>query len=231
MRQIPTYGIIGSGRLKSHLSHYFSLSNIPFKTWSRKENSLSELRTFADSSDVIILLIKDEAIEEFIDHNPIIKTKILIHFSGCLNTEKAVGMHPLMSFSEELFELETYQKLVFITEEDANFKQIFPTLKNQTYSIKKENKAYYHALCVMSGNFTSILWAKLFSELESKLNIPKEAAYQYLDSICINLIDDYKSALTGPLIRKDIITIKRNLEALENDSFLPIYKAFLGERG
>ena len=58
MRQIPAYGIIGSGRLKGHLSHYFSLSNIPFNTWSRKDNSLIELESFANKSDVIILLIK-----------------------------------------------------------------------------------------------------------------------------------------------------------------------------
>ena len=230
MRQIPTYGIIGSGRLKSHLSHYFSLSNIPFNTWSRKENSLQELRIFMNKSDVIILLIKDDAIETFIDQNPIIKNKILVHFSGSLTTQKAVGIHPLMSFSTKLFDLETYQKIVFITKESVDFKQIFPSLKNQSYSIKKADKAYYHALCVMSGNFTSILWAKLFSELEHRLDIPKEAAYPYLNSIYINLINDYKSALTGPIIRKDTITINRNLEALINDSFLPIYESFLGER-
>ena len=231
MRQIPKYGIIGSGRLKSHLSHYFLLSNIPFNTWSRKENSSTELENFTDKSDVIILLIKDDAIEEFIDQNPIIKSKILVHFSGSLTTSKAVGMHPLMSFSEKLFELEAYQKIVFITEELVDFKQIFPSLMNQSYSIRKEDKAYYHALCVMSGNFTSILWAKLFSELETKLKIPKESAFAYLNSIRDNLIHDYKNALTGPLIRKDIKTINRNLAALEKDSFLPIYKAFLGERG
>ena len=234
MRQIPKYGIIGSGRLKSHLSHYFSLSNIPFNTWSRKENSSEDFASFADKSDVIILLIKDDAIEAFIDQNPILKGKILIHFSGSLTTEKAIGMHPLMSFSEKLFELETYQKLVFITEEPVDFKQIFPSLKNQSHSIKKEDKAYYHALCVMSGNFTSILWAKLFSELEAKLKIPKEAAFPYLKSICDNLIHDYKNALTGPLIRKDIKTIDHNLDSLSKDDFLPIYEAFyqvfLGEK-
>ena len=71
----------------------------------------------------------------------------------------------------------------------------------------------------------------MFSELKHRLDIPKEAAYPYLDSICKNLIEDYKRALTGPLIRKDIITIKRNLGALATDSFLPIYEAFLGENG
>ena len=114
-----------------------------------------------------------------------------------------------MSFSEKLYKLETYQELVFITEELVDFKQIFPSLKNQSHSIKKEDKAYYHALCVMSGNFTSILWAKLFSELETKLKIPKEAAFTYLNSIRDNLIHDYKNALTGPLIRKDLLGILR----------------------
>jgi predicted short-subunit dehydrogenase-like oxidoreductase (DUF2520 family) len=225
MRQIPNYGIIGSGRLSCHLSHYFSSSNIHYNSWSRKHNSTTDLPEFVNKSDVIFLLIKDDAIESFIKQYPVIKSKILIHCSGSLITDKAIGMHPLMSFGDELYDFLIYQKMAFIIDENADFTQIFPTLENPHYQIKKQHKPYYHALCVMSGNFSSILWSKLFSELEQKLNIPKEAAFSYLESVGNNLMHDYKTALTGPLIRGDKTTINSNLAALSDDEFLPIYQA------
>ena len=97
----------------------------------------------------------------------------------------------------------------------------------RSYEDAKDEKAYYHALCVMSGNFTTIIWSKLFKELESRLNIPKEAAFTYLNSIALNLQINHRDALTGPLIRGDSKTINQNLAALENDSFLPIYQIFI----
>jgi hypothetical protein len=33
-------------------------------------------------------------------------------------------------------------------------------------------------------------------------------------------------ALTGPLVRKDVDTLKKNLEALSGDSYMNIYRAF-----
>ena len=232
MRQIPNYLIIGSGRLSKHLSYYFALSNLSFNNWSRANNNQKQLEEFVKSSYVIILAISDDAIANFIEQNLTITNQILVHCSGSLAIENAIGMHPLMSFSNELYDHKTYQKIPFIVDSKIeDFKKIFPTLNNQAYFIPKEEKAYYHALCVMSGNFTTILWSKLFQELEMRLNIPKEAAFLYLEAITHNLLSDYKKALTGPIIRGDQITINKNLESLKGDPFLTIYQAFIKTYG
>lgn len=228
MRQIPKYLIIGSGRLSAHLAHYFNLSHMAYDIWSRLNNNLIELKKLAKDCDVIILAISDDAIVSFIAQNPIIKNKILIHCSGSLNIDDVIGLHPLMSFGQKLYDLQTYLQIPFIIDSKLeDFQNIFPQLNNQIYLISKNQKAYYHTLCVMSGNFTTILWSKLFNELESKLNIPKKAAFSYLKAITNNLLSDHTKALTGPLVRRDVATISKNLEALKDDNFLPIYEAFI----
>jgi len=163
---------------------------------------------------------------------PGLKAPRLIHFSGALVTPLATGMHPLMTFTKGFYELADYQKMAFVCEEgDVTFQNVFPQLKNPNYTIKKEQKAFYHALCVMSGNFSVILWQKLFEEFQTKLGIPAEAAFPYLERISRNLQNDSRGALTGPLQRKDLQTINKNLDALDGDSFRAIYQAFATAMG
>lgn len=42
-----------------------------------------------------------------------------------------------------------------------------------------------------------------------------------------NINQDYKHALTGPLARGDQDTIEKNLSALNNDAFKPVYESFI----
>jgi len=222
------YGIVGSGSLARHLLHYFSLLNIAHTHWCRENDSINALEDLVKNSDVIMVLIKDDAIEAFIDANPILKQKRLVHCSGALTTSKAVGVHPLMSFGDDLYSYEEYKKIPFILEKGSvDFKKIFPQLENKYHYINKEDKALYHALCVMSGNFTSILWSKFFDEISSKFNLAPEVAHPYLESICKNLITNPQKAPTGPLVRKDLKTIEKNLKALSGGPFHGIYKAFV----
>jgi hypothetical protein len=236
MGQVP-YGIVGDGRLARHLIHYFNLVRIPYRQWSRTihtEQGKSARESLAGCSTLLIA-IKDSAIEpwckEFLGFDSATSVE-LVHFSGSLTTPFAVGMHPLMTFNTGFYELADYQKIPFICEEGSvGFNKIFPTLKNPHYTIAKEDKAYYHALCVMGGNFSVILWRKLFEEFKNRLDIPIEAAFPYLERITRNLQTDSKSALTGPLQRKDRETIHKNLESLEGDSFREIYEAFASAMG
>src|SRR5579872_4812260 len=105
MRQVPRYLIIGNGKVASHLQYYFTLLQIPFYTWSRKQ-SFSELYSLADKSSHILLLIKDDAIEKFIEQELRHVSATLIHFSGSLVSQYAYGAHPLMTFNNTIYTLE-----------------------------------------------------------------------------------------------------------------------------
>jgi len=222
---IPPYGIAGRGKTARHMARYLRLSRIPFVSWSRGDSAPPE-QAFK-TCKIVLLLISDGAIENFMADNPSLHKKTLIHFSGSHVSEKAAGLHPLVAFGNRPFSLSEYRKIPFITEKGrASFGKIFPALKNPSYEINPALKPYYHALCVMAGNFSTALWQKLFSGLESDLGLPAKAAKPYLRAVLKNLEHNHELALTGPFARGDSQTIAHNLHALTGDPYLPIYKAF-----
>lgn len=234
------YTIIGNGRVARHFAHYFDLLGLPFRRWARagladaadSEEATDSLVEAVSPSSHVLVLITDSAIEEFIACHDLFDGKKVVHFSGCLVTPLAFGAHPLMAFTEALLPLAEYQRIAFVIESDRlPFEQILPGLENPHFAIPAELKPYYHSLCVMSGNFSTILWDKLFTELHRRFGIPQEAAFPYLERICENLKHREIPALTGPLARGDHTTIHRNLQALEKDPFREIYEGFLKAMG
>ena len=114
-----------------------------------------------------------------------------------------------------------------IEQDSAEFKDLLPELRNQHVTIPKKLKPFYHAFCVISGNFSSLLWQKAFQEFEKKLNFPKEILHPYLEQIFLNLKNEPENALTGPLVRSDKKTVLANLDALSQDPYQEIYQAFV----
>lgn len=220
------YTLIGNGRVAKHFAHYFKLLNINFNQWSRQSDiHLAEL---VQNSDRILLLISDSAIENFFQENKCLHQKAVLHFSGALSIDKVFSVHPLASFSRDYFNFDFYKTIPFCLEaEGPEFVELLPGLPNPHFRIPSAQKAFYHALCVMSGNFTAILWQKFFAELERQWQMPREMALPYLQSIIENLQSNSHSALTGPLARGDEVTIQKNLTALADDPFAKIYQAFV----
>ncbi|MFU8797430.1 MAG: DUF2520 domain-containing protein [Gammaproteobacteria bacterium] len=225
MRQVPYYLIIGNGRVAHHFQHYFSLLPLPFTTWHRQE-SLEDLAERIKSASHILLLIRDDAIENFI--RLYLQNLSIVHFSGSLVTPLAYGAHPLMTFNNRLYTLEHYQSIPFVLDHNAPaFENILPGLPNQHVRLDTALKAKYHALCVLSGNFSCLLWQKLFSSLEKEFKFPASIAHTFIQQQTQNLVDNYQTALTGPLPRNDLLTLEKNLLALNGDPFQQIYQAFI----
>jgi hypothetical protein len=223
VRQVPEYLVIGHGRVARHFLHYFSLLDIPAVHWHRGMPA----HAIPDASRTL-LLIADRAIDKFCDEFLQGRSGTTVHFSGSLVTDKAVGAHPLMTFGPQLYTLDKYKKIPFVVDEGvARFEELLPGLPNPHVSLPTELKAKYHALCVLSGNFTTILWQKMFSSLKEDLGLPPEIAKMYLQQTVENLLTDPENALTGPLARGDSETVARNLAALKGDPFRKIYQSFI----
>lgn len=227
-----SYLLIGNGRLAHHLRLYLQSQNIRVSNWNRKENSQEDFERLASQSHFLLLAIKDAAIESFILDHPSIDKSRWIHFSGSLGLPQIASLHPLMTFTEKLYAIDFYKRVPFISEkEKLNFNNVFPQLENPSYEIESNQKAFYHSLCVMSGNFTTLLWNKVSESFKTELNLPPDILIPYLQKITENLIDHFSHnlslPLSGPLHRKDIQTILANLNALKNDSYLNIYKSFV----
>ena len=231
MRQVPIsaappLGIVGSGRLARHLQHYFTLLGLPVSTWSRNGRGSSPAESLA-SCQTVLILIPDGEIVPFIDTWPALQEKRLVHCSGRLVTEAAEGAHPLMTFGPALYDLTAYREIPFVLDAGGTpFATLLPGLPNPSFAIPAADRPYYHALCVIAGNFSTMLWVKLFDELEGRFGIPAAAAHPYLKQMAANLMADGDGALTGPLARGDTKTVAANMKALEGDPFHAVYAAF-----
>ena len=253
-RQVPEkIAIIGDGKVARHMIRYFELVGQSHIQWFRQQrsgvstkpvrkqsklarlkNKLTDMFTpkntaaLADSLagvSKVLLLISDDQIEPFIKAHPILKTKTCIHFSGSLNSELAIACHPLMTFGVDYYELTQYQAIPFVVDEGADFTKLFPLLKNPVYPIKAEHKVKYHAMCVMAGNFTQMLWQHIATEMKL-MNLPAELMSPYLLQNTINYINNPQCSQTGPFVRGDVITIAKHQDALKTHALGDIYQAF-----
>lgn len=216
-------GIIGKGRLARHLCHYLHLLGHPFTAWDRSQISPAEVTL--THCQRVFLAISDDQILPFITQNPWLEKKICLHGSGSLYTPLAHGIHPLMSFTPALYDLETYRSLPFVLESTSPpLSQLLPELPNPSFSVFPEDKPLYHALCVLCGNGTSLLWNKAMTLGEEKFGIHRQSWLPYLKRICENL-EHPSSSLTGPLARGDQQTLKRNHAALEGDHYQHVFSA------
>lgn len=220
MTQTP-YGIAGDGRMATHFAHYLRLLGQPVRLWSRRQPG-DDLGGCA----VVLLLVSDPAIEPLADR---FADRTCLHFSGSHLSERVHGMHPLMTFGRELYALPDYARIPFVAEDPALYRRVFPTLPNPVHAIRREDKARYHALCALAGNFTGFLWAKLLHDFPATLGIPAGAALPYLEQVCRNIAaspEQPERFLTGPIVRGDHATVDRHLAALEGDAYRAVYEVF-----
>ena len=230
------YAVLGGGRLAGHFRHYLSLLDLPVSAWARRPapslnthrvgDAATRLRATVEPATHVLLLVSDAAIAGLLKRYPFLQSKTLVHCSGALSVPGIAGAHPLMTFGEELYTLEQYRRIPFMVDAGHDFAALLPGLPNPHYAIPLEDKARYHALCVMAGNFPQVLWrtvARRFGDL----GLPPETLDAYLKQVVENFTRAPETALTGPLTRGDAVTIERNLAALEGDALEPLYRAFL----
>lgn len=220
------YTIVGDGKVSKHFSHYFSLLGVDYNTWSRKQ-PIANLKSSIKKTDIVLLLISDNAIKNFVADNPYLLNKQLVHFSGTLSLNDIIGCHPLMTFDNQLYELNVYQGIPFVCDSGVDFKAMFPQIANQWFNLNQSDKVYYHAMCVMAGNFTQTLMRETSKELTHKLNLPKDILFPYLLQNTKNFMSNPETSATGPIQRGDFTTVKKHLQELQNHSLGNIYQSFV----
>ena len=237
MRQVPVipsfsaYGLVGSGQLAYHFAHYLRLLHIPFICWSR--DLKTPIAQALQNCSHILVLITDSQIEAFLTENQNkLPNATFIHCSGSLFTPLAVGVHPLMTFSKTLYDEKTYRDIHFVVDSQKQpLSSLLPQLPNSYSMIDPSQKAQYHALCVMAGNFSSLLWQEFFTQMQEHLGISKQHTLPYLHQIFHN-IASMENSFTGPIQRGDQQTINKHLKVLEEKPHLyHIYQAFLKWKG
>jgi predicted short-subunit dehydrogenase-like oxidoreductase (DUF2520 family) len=225
-----TYGVVGRGRVATHITRYLQLESRPVRQWHRGQPSAPE--SALGGSEVVLLAISDDAMEPFLAAHPDLSGATCLHFSGSRAVAGAHGFHPLMTFGPEPYDRDTYRAIPFVTERGGPaFSSVFPMLPNPAWAIDPAQKALYHALCVLAGNFPTLLWNKAFEMFEARLGLPRTMLAPYLEQTLANTLASGGEALTGPLARGDRGTVERNLRALDGDAYADVYRAFARAHG
>lgn len=221
--------LVGSGRLSRHLIYWNSLQKSPLQIhpWNRQSHTAENLQSLIQKADLIWLAISDSALVSFFEQNFSRIQVPVVHFSGALHDQRMISAHPLMSFPEELMSADVYPKIHFALTGAESLQKVFPGFQNSFSLLDKKQKAFYHALCVVAGNFPQFLWNESLHEF-NKLNIPSAAVENYIQQITQNFLHLKEKSLTGPLVRHDHITIEKNLNALEKSKLKKIYESFKG---
>lgn len=197
----------------------------------------ADLKSVVDASDTIVISTPDGAIKTVWDtlQQYELRGKIVCHLSGSLSSDVfsnsgnlgvyPISIHPLFAFSDRE---STHQQLheVSFTLEGHDYallawEQLFSALGNPTVRIQKEQKAKYHcAASLLSNNILAILQTGY--DLLSECGFTEEEARLFSASLVRGniehaILDGCCAALTGPIERGDIGTVRSHLAILDQE--------------
>jgi len=242
MRQVPPVAgapahhlVIGSGKISRHFAKYFSDLSLSFETWCTPRHFTPDFFQSFRATHVW-LLVSDRAIEEVATR---VRTGLveresereprLLHASGATLVPGVLGAHPLMTFGDILYSEESYRRIPFVIENPFNgetVEDLLGGLPNVAVFLDPANRSLYHSLVSVAGNFPALLWTEVFSRFEKDLGLPREILAPFLFQTLTNVLQSGEAALTGPLVRGDLPTVKNHRAVLEGSSLSPIYGAF-----
>lgn len=232
MQQVPHYAVIGNGRMATHMCFYLSALGLTYQQWHRQQG-VQALITLLHQSTHVLVLITDQQIQPFIENYLLHQSSALeiVHFSGALTIKGADSAHPLQSFvDKKAYSLEEYKAMPFIlSNPNLTLNDILPGLPNAAYYVPPEQRPYYHAMCVLANNVSTILWHKFYAELQTRYGIESKHIRPFLQRTFQNIADSNGTALSGPIARHDHKTLQKNIEALEGDPLQGILKCFNNE--
>ena len=191
----------------------------------------------AMGADVVILAVPDRTIPsvaiEVAAGGALKRDAAVIHLAGglpagILSGVRAAGgyrgaMHPLQSFASIDAAVRTLPDTFFFLEGDAPalevMKALVADLDGRPVTIDAGNKALYHAAAAVASNFLVTLMDFAVTLL-SKAGVSRETALEALLPLIRGTVGNLEdvglpAALTGPIARGDVGTVRRHLRALQ----------------
>lgn len=171
-----------------------------------------------------------------------LKGKMICHCSGAMTADEAFpdaalcgarcfSVHPLFPVSSKYDSYKLLGEAFFCIEGDEDgisvWQELFSSFGNKTRLISGECKTEYHAACVVSSNLMCGL-AQLSLELMQKCGFTEQEALEALRPLAMSNMQRLfevgpNEALTGPVERNDVSTVKKHLECFETDNDRAMY--------
>lgn len=230
---MASYVIFGAGRVGGNLADYLTDLGHAVALISHddaKSNS-DRCREKIASAEIVAAAVPDDAIAPWRHQwRDDLRGKTVIHFSGAAQVRGVAAFHPLYSFPPHRLSPHTMRTVTFACPKGGpTFGDVFPGASNPHFEIADADRAHYHALAVLSGNFSAFLWNETMKELAKFPGLDAEEAMgSYLASIIDRFAEAPTASLTGPVARKDAKSVAANLDALGGSPKLKeLYEAFL----
>jgi len=224
--------IIGAGRVGRSMAAWWRALGHEVALADRRHTGNAEaVRQATDSSDLVAIALPDGAIQPFIEkYRKEIEQAEVIHFSGAISVDGATAYHPLYSFPTAPAPVADLSRaLIARPAGAAPFWTLVPGAANPEIEVAPEDRALYHALAVVSGNFAAHLMNEAAAQFAARFGAdPAGALGPYYESVVARFRENALQSMTGPLARRDAGSVAANLEALAAAPRLAaLYRAFL----
>lgn len=249
MNSYKTVSIIGSGNLAFHLSKAiinsstYKLQGIFGRTEARVKRLADQVGCEFDmlddphqfNSDIAILCVSDDAIQEVLNQNHFGGKTLVIHIAGSvsLSVFDAHGVknggvfYPLQTFSKNR-EVDFHGIPIFIEaqQNDAlvELQALAFDIGGISRELNSEKRLQLHLAAVFASNFTNSLMAGAETILQ---DIGLE--FRVLHPLLKEVVEKSArigpvAAQTGPAKRSDLETLKKHEDALKNEEMRQLYR-------
>ena len=249
MKKIETIGIVGYGRLAKHLGPALISCDFRINQWYTRNvslhqeiadhygvNPVADIQKINDTSDLILVMLADHVIGELAAVLSV-RSSIVCHTSGMtpMNQlpQKNRGIfYPLNTFNGKspTWDKQTPLLLQASNENVLNaIHDVAQQISEHVQVVSPEDLQVIHTAAVISQNFSNHLIAKA-EQLLLDMNLDRHLIHPLLQSMIINLAESTaRENQTGPAVRGDHTTVRRQLELLRKSPELHALYASLTE--
>lgn len=205
----------------------------------------AEATALLDEVELIILAVPDDALPALAAELRMYGGQAMIHTSGALGAEvleaaraagtQVGGFHPLVAFADTERAVAALHGATVAIEGDDELAELLARMAEAVGAtavrLAPGSKAAYHAAAMLSaGGFVALLDA--IAELGGVAGLDEAGALAIYGGLVEQTLGNARAlgiarALTGPMVRGDVGTIRRHLEVLAREApgVLPLYRA------
>lgn len=213
--------------------------NAAFAAQFTNTDCFSDLEKLVKVSDTLFITTPDNVIGSvwdcIIKNNMSVQNKIVCHFSGALSSDvftdsqstgaSVCSIHPMLAFSDKLMSYRIPANTFFALEGDETavsaMKSLFETLGNTVCRIDKSKKSLYHTAASVLSNELVALLDMGYSVLE-QCGFSRDEAVNATQNLVLGNVNSVLengcvNALTGPVERNDLQTVKKHIDSLDGE--------------
>lgn len=246
-------GIVGSGRVGAVLGAALRRTGHPVIGCSARSD-LSRVRAeallpgcpittpdeVAASCDLLILAVPDDALPDVVEQlrTHVSAGQIVMHVSGRhglavlqpLGDILAIAAHPAMTFTGTSLDLERLEDCPFGVTAGPGAESVADALVvemgGDPIHVDDDRRTVYHAALAHGANHLVTLVAQTLDLLASAgVEDPARLARPLLEAALDNALRQGDLALTGPVARGDVDTVRSHLQELPDEGVAETYRA------